>query len=617
MAGVVKSPKTKDLDGEEKELELTELHVARVPSGQDDPPSEDSGFIMKIVRERARAATEEYRSCEPEASATATVPVAPEERLTQPMPTPPQKVQDPSEPGAYLCAPGQLVQRTSGFSPSHFQHQEADILISVGTSMSVSTDDAADEEEGTRPRREEMLVEAQEVSSQSLDLGEATEVDPEDLMERIKYKKELNRKTLCVYGCTLLAAFVVVMTGALLSVVLNQNTTTNNSSSKEVSPTPMPTTTTNTNTSSTATSDDAIVPITDTDPSIVAGLPNYTLESLQDPFSPQYQAYQWLARHRNLTTLEEWRKKQLFAMATAYYSFDGPNWPLGLNEDWLDDSKSECDWYSGLYGSFFESGVGYQPTDSDKSFACNDKGEFSVLRMATGKLFGFSAMHKSFPRELGWLTSLQYISLSENDITNLTTPYLFPPEFYQLTKLQHLSIFDNPVGSYPIPSELGLLTKLTRLSMHQNGMTSTIPTELGLLTDLIILDVHENELSGSLPTELGLLTNLGRFRARRNGHTGQIPSELGLWTSHGYRIDLGFNRLTGTVPTEIENLVDLGWFSVKENLLSGTMPEGMCPLRDPSCTYTSIVSMDPQPCGYEFDCNDQLCGCGCSCTTTP
>ena len=71
---------------------------------------------------------------------------------------------------------------------------------------------------------------------------------------------------------------------------------------------------------------------------------------MEDISSPQSQALAWLEGHQNLTNLPEWRKRQLFALATFYYSFDGPHWPFGWSEDWLDDSKSECDWYSTAYG---------------------------------------------------------------------------------------------------------------------------------------------------------------------------------------------------------------------------------------------------------------------------
>eukprot|EP00966_Prymnesium_polylepis_P118456 2739094-Prymnesium_polylepis.1 len=59
-----------------------------------------------------------------------------------------------------------------------------------------------------------------------------------------------------------------------------------------------------------------------------------------------------------------------------------------------------------------------------------------------------------------------------------------------------------------VPSELGLLTQLTALSMHSNSLSGEAPSELGLLTQLTYLSMTSNSLSGEVPSELGLLTRL-------------------------------------------------------------------------------------------------------------
>ena len=68
-----------------------------------------------------------------------------------------------------------------------------------------------------------------------------------------------------------------------------------------------------------------------------------------------------------------------------------------------------------------------------------------------------------------------------------------------------------------IPSELGSLTNLQVLSLSQNQLSGEIPSELGNLAGLQELDLSENQLSGEIPSELGSLTNLqGKtFGARR------------------------------------------------------------------------------------------------------
>ena len=66
------------------------------------------------------------------------------------------------------------------------------------------------------------------------------------------------------------------------------------------------------------------------------------------------------------------------------------------------------------------------------------------------------------------------------------------------------------------------------LEMESNNLSGSIPTELGLLTELSKLDLKHNTLTGSIPTELGLLTELSVMYLYKNNLNGTIPTELGL-----------------------------------------------------------------------------------------
>ena len=81
--------------------------------------------------------------------------------------------------------------------------------------------------------------------------------------------------------------------------------------------------------------------------------------------------------------------------------------------------------------------------------------------------------------------------------------------------------------SGPIPSELGNLTNLERLSLWGNQLSGPIPSELGNLANLQALSLRDNQLSGPIPSELGNLDNLERLWLRDNQLSGPIPSELG------------------------------------------------------------------------------------------
>ena len=48
------------------------------------------------------------------------------------------------------------------------------------------------------------------------------------------------------------------------------------------------------------------------------------------------------------------------------------------------------------------------------------------------------------------------------------------------------------------------------LELYNNGFTGAVPSELGLLTKLTKLALNGNELSGLIPAALGGLTALGK-----------------------------------------------------------------------------------------------------------
>ena len=102
-----------------------------------------------------------------------------------------------------------------------------------------------------------------------------------------------------------------------------------------------------------------------------------------------------------------------------------------------------------------------------------------------------------------------------------------------------------------LPAELGLLAGLTevRISSNYKNLTGPIPSELGRLTLLRRLSLPVNNLTGSLPSEIGCLRLLTRLDLWNN----PIPS----MDEHG---------LIGTIPIQIghlTNLVDLIFISEK------------------------------------------------------
>jgi Leucine-rich repeat (LRR) protein len=324
---------------------------------------------------------------------------------------------------------------------------------------------------------------------------------------------------------------------------------------------------------------------------LMATLPDYTKESLQDPFSPQTQALNWLAEHQNITNLPEWRKTQLFALATFFYSMSGPNWPTHMLRSWLDDQVDECYWFSsneGTFtanGSFVQGAALYSFFDMDYQFCNETTGQVVDLTLDSMALANTRA---TLPPEIELLTSLNYLFIMRSHIPGNLEDFI-PTQFYHMSNLIEAS-FESNSFTGTIPTQLASMAPfLEYLDLGDNHLHGTIPTELGSMTKLTALYLCCNRLTGTLPIEswllhndLGnssssssnsrlLLPNLNHFHVDDNGMTGTIPTELGLTALT--MLHLQGNQFSGTLPKEIANLSLLHTLKVGSNEgLFGTIP---------------------------------------------
>jgi len=67
---------------------------------------------------------------------------------------------------------------------------------------------------------------------------------------------------------------------------------------------------------------------------------------------------------------------------------------------------------------------------------------------------------------------------------------------------------------------------------------------------LTTLDIGFNRFTGTLPSTIGRMTNLERVTAPANFFVGTLPSEMGMLSNLG-QINLTSNQFTGTVPKEL------------------------------------------------------------------
>lgn len=111
---------------------------------------------------------------------------------------------------------------------------------------------------------------------------------------------------------------------------------------------------------------------------------------------------------------------------------------------------------------------------------------------------------------------------------NTTVMQSIPSAFGDLTYLQLLDLtFNYLLGS--IPSELGLCSQLSFISLSQNAFTGdAIPKAFLRLTQLRHLDMSNTEMGGSIPQGISRLQRLSLLSLLNLGQVeGPIPDELG------------------------------------------------------------------------------------------
>jgi hypothetical protein len=321
---------------------------------------------------------------------------------------------------------------------------------------------------------------------------------------------------------------------------------------------------------------------------LFSDLPEGSQGSILKGNTPQYFAWEWLSKHPNITYLPEWRKRQLFALSTFFYAFEGESWNPLIADRWMDYTKDECLWFSSGFG-YFEDGKYIEWSMEAHGYSqvepCNGVGEFIQVNLQDLQMSGLQPF---VPPETALLTSLQAVQLYLNDL-EAPLPDLFPTELCLMSTLDEIWICTNNVTGY-IPSELGLMTNLKVLDINTNSFSGPLPSELVLMTSLQLLDLHNNGLSGRIPDGLWHFSELKMLQL------SNIP------------------MLTGLIPTDGPLLSGLRSLNLSGSPgIYGTIPDGWCVLQDPSCSFLTWWG-ETISCSLEFDCSAMLCGCDCPCS---
>ena len=118
----------------------------------------------------------------------------------------------------------------------------------------------------------------------------------------------------------------------------------------------------------------------------------------------------------------------------------------------------------------------------------------------------------TIPTELGRVTNLRWLEIDGAQFEMNSTTTTIPMEFSSLSKLNALRISNSNIGGTLHPLVFRNLTNLGVLDLSGNNLTGTIPSEIGLLTNLSTLYLHDNFFTGVplLPTELEQLPLLSQ-----------------------------------------------------------------------------------------------------------
>lgn len=286
-------------------------------------------------------------------------------------------------------------------------------------------------------------------------------------------------------------------------------------------------------------------------------LPEFTRKAMEDLTSPQSLAVQWVEEHPSHLELPNWKKLQLVAVASFYFSFNGNGWPADKRKDWLSYEVDECSWGDkGEDGSYWGVGCteGINGTDSTRRFT-----DLNIDYFVGFGMVGFpdAATGNQMPPELVFLQELKTLGLMNCGLKAMMVN-LLPPTLSQLPNLTRLSFkFNNIAGT--IPNNVGELTNLETLSLGSNFLTGTLPASVGQLTELEELYLQSNQLKGSMPYGWNKLNKLREFNAIQNQLTGSIPAYVGDWNKLQFFF-IDHNPLQGSLPTEVCALPELTSF---------------------------------------------------------
>jgi len=299
-----------------------------------------------------------------------------------------------------------------------------------------------------------------------------------------------------------------------------------------------------------------------------------TLDEMQDESSVQSLAVDWLTKTDiarvavPLIPLNEpnqfFLQRYILVLLFIATQGQGSSWTRKWN--FMFPDKDVCSWNEKM-------------TDEDGhthifGAECDSNGILRKLEIPRSNLFG------SIPREVGYLTNLNYLALDYNKLTgNL------PPEVEYLMNCQHLSLQGNEISG-PLPNFLGALTDLQFLGLGQNLFEGVIPKNFQSLTNLVTLGLNQNVLEGGF-SNIRTLQKMKRLYLDSNSFEERLDVIDFANMRELEELDLSHNQLSGPISDDFFEYPKLSILDLSDNKFDGELPD-----RSNGNSYLKILALN-------------------------
>lgn len=220
-----------------------------------------------------------------------------------------------------------------------------------------------------------------------------------------------------------------------------------------------------------------------------------------------------------------------------------------------------------------------------------------------------------FPDVVFSLSSLKFLDIRFNSFEGD-----IPSRLYDM-KLDAIFLNDNKFRSSGVLENISK-SRASVIVLANNDLNSCLPSSLAQMKDTLNeIIIMKSGLKGCLPSELGLLDKLTVFDLSSNGLVGSLPESMGRMRSLE-QLNVAHNKLSGVIPPSICSLPRLENFTYSDNYFCGE-PKTCLKLKDKddrkNCIPFRPWQRSPVECAafykYPVDCG--AFGSGCAARSPP